>query len=84
MKPIVRRLGALAGTAALTLVVASAASAAGPQPLTAVVAVDSTAAPNAGQAWIRVLHGSPDAPAVDVYVDGAKAITALAFGKITD
>jgi hypothetical protein len=84
MKLSIRRLAALAGTAALTLVVAAPASAASPQPLTAVVAVDSTAAPAAGQAWIRVLHGSPDAPAVDVYVDGTKAITALAFGKITD
>jgi hypothetical protein len=80
----VRRLAALAGTAAITLVVAGTASAASPQPLTAVVAIDSTSAPDAGQAWVRVLHGSPDAPAVDVYVDGTKAITGLVFGKITD
>jgi len=31
-----------------------------------------------------VLHASPDAPAVDVYVDGTKAITDLAFGSIAD
>lgn len=80
----IRRLGVLAGAVALMLAIAGTASAAGPQPLTAVVAVDSTAAPAAGQAWIRVLHGSPDAPAVDVYVDGTKAITGLAFGRITD
>lgn len=79
-----RRIGALAGAAALVLTVAGTTAAAGPQPLTAVVAVDSTSAPAAGQAWIRVLHGSPDAPAVDVYVDGTKAIADLAFGKITD
>ncbi len=35
----------------------------------------------AGQ--IRVLHASPDAPAVDVYVDGAKAVKALDRGEIT-
>ena len=40
--------------------------------------------PVAGGAVVRVVHGSPDAPAVDVYVDGKKAITALAFGKASD
>jgi len=40
--------------------------------------------PVAGGAMVRVVHGSPDAPAVDVYVDGKKAITALAFGKASD
>jgi hypothetical protein len=78
------RLAALAGAAAMLVAVAAPVAAASPAPLTAVVALDSTAAPAAGQAWIRVLHGSPDAPAVDVYVDGTKAITALAFGHITD
>lgn len=38
----------------------------------------------AGSALVRVVHGSPDAPAVDVYVDGKKAVTALAFGKASD
>lgn len=28
---------------------------------------------------VRVMHASPDAPAVDIFVDGAKAVTALAF-----
>lgn len=37
-----------------------------------------------GNARLRVLHASPDAPAVDVYVDGAKAVSNLAFGAITD
>lgn len=32
---------------------------------------------------VRVMHASPDAPAVDIYVDGAKAVTALAFPKDT-
>lgn len=80
----ISRLATLAGSAAMVLVVAGNVAAAGPAKLTAVVAADDTGAPAAGKAWIRVLHGSPDAPAVDVYVDGAKAITDLAFGKITD
>ncbi|MFN8662828.1 MAG: DUF4397 domain-containing protein [Thermomicrobiales bacterium] len=33
---------------------------------------------------IRVVHASPDAPNVDVYVDGALAIQNLAFGEATD
>ena len=28
---------------------------------------------------VRVMHASPDTPAVDIFVDGAKAVTALAF-----
>jgi hypothetical protein len=38
----------------------------------------------AGETKIRVLHASPDAPAVDVYVDGAKALTAVPFATISD
>lgn len=34
-----------------------------------------------GDACINVIHASPDAPAVDVYLDGAKALTNLPFGK---
>lgn len=39
-----------------------------------------------GDAHVRVLHGSPDAPSVDVYVDGAKvdALSGLGFGDLTD
>lgn len=36
---------------------------------------------NEGDACINVIHASPDAPAVDVYLDGAKALTGLEFGK---
>ena len=32
---------------------------------------------------IRVIHGSPDAPAVDIYVNGTKAISNLAFKEAT-
>jgi hypothetical protein len=34
-------------------------------------------------AQVRVVHASPDAPAVDVWVDGSPAITNLAFGQTT-
>ena len=80
----IRRVAIVAGAAAMLLVVAGNVAAASPAKLTAVVATDDTGSPAAGMAWIRVLHASPDAPAVDVYVDGAKAITDLAFGSITD
>jgi hypothetical protein len=33
-----------------------------------------------GDACVNVIHASPDAPAVDVYVDGALALENLAFG----
>lgn len=33
---------------------------------------------------VRVVHASPDAPAVDVLVNGAPAFTDVAFGDITD
>jgi hypothetical protein len=47
------------------------------------LAVPAAAADNA---MVRVLHGSPDAPAVDVYVDGAKVgapLAGLEFGDIS-
>lgn len=39
-----------------------------------------------GDVHVRVLHGSPDAPSVDVYVDGAKvdALSGLEFGDLTE
>lgn len=38
----------------------------------------------AEDAMIRVVHASPDAPAVDIWVNGEVAIQALAFGEATD
>jgi hypothetical protein len=35
-------------------------------------------------AGLRVAHASPDAPAVDVYVDGSKAVGELAFRSVTE
>lgn len=70
------RLGrALLGilTAASTLVGAFALSAATP-----------AAAQQADTARVRVVHASPDAPAVDVYLNDSKAITNLAFKASSD
>ncbi len=36
-----------------------------------------------GDACINVIHASPDAPAVDVYLDGTKALENLAFGSFS-
>lgn len=82
MDPRFRRLATLTGAAAMLLVLAGNVAAASPAKLQPAVSTDSTATVPAGNAWIRVLHASPDAPAVDVYVDGAKAISGLAFGQI--
>lgn len=38
-------------------------------------------ASDSGQSAVRVVHASPDAPPVDVFVDGARALTNLAFGE---
>ena len=35
-------------------------------------------------ARVRVVHASPDAPAVDVYADGAKVLTNVAFKGSSD
>ncbi len=37
-----------------------------------------------GMSRVRVLHASPDAPAVDIFVDGSSAITGLSFGSVSD
>ena len=37
----------------------------------------------ADEGRVRIMHASPDTPAVDIFVDGAKAVTALAFPKDT-
>jgi len=35
-------------------------------------------------AMVRVIHASPDAPAVDVYVDGNAVLTNVAFPAISN
>jgi hypothetical protein len=37
-----------------------------------------------GTASVRVLHMSPDAPSVDVYVDGQRALEKVTFGAASD
>ena len=58
--------------------------------LTATPAAAQDASPampsEAGTAMVRVLHASPDAPEVDIYLDGAAVggpLAALAFGEIS-
>jgi hypothetical protein len=41
------------------------------------------ATPEPENARLRVLHASPDAPNVDIFVHGERAVTDLAFGSIT-
>lgn len=77
------RVGAVIAAAATLAMVAGPVAAATRQPLTAIVAVDDTGAPASGDAWVRVLHASPDAPAVDVKVNDANVLTDVAFGTIS-
>jgi hypothetical protein len=49
------------------------------------VLVDNLAAPAAGKAHVRVIHASPDAPAVDIRVQGGPAlISNLAFPNASE
>jgi hypothetical protein len=53
----------------------------GAQAFTVTPTIDASYTQTAG---LRVLHASPDAPAVDVFVDGTLTLEGLAFGEITD
>ena len=44
---------------------------------------ESVTAPSAGTAQVRVAHLSPDAPAVDVFVNGTRAVSGAAFQDVT-
>jgi len=52
-----------------------------------VMAQDASMAPEmsaeAGTAMVRVLHASPDAPAVDIYANGAEILSDVPFGTIS-
>ncbi|MGB4862867.1 MAG: DUF4397 domain-containing protein [Tepidiformaceae bacterium] len=49
----------------------------------AVLSIAPRQASAADSGRVRVMHASPDTPAVDIFVDGAKAVTALAFPNST-
>lgn len=46
------------------------------------VSADTTAPP--GEARVRVAHASPDAPNVDVWIDGSVALTNVPFAQVSD
>ena len=68
-----RRPALLAGALAASLVAVSAIGAAAQSP-----------DPMAETAKVRVLHASPDAPAVDIYVNGAETLSDVPFGTISE
>jgi hypothetical protein len=71
-----RRTTTLLGAALLALAAAPVAAQDASPPMPA----------EAGTAMVRVLHASPDAPEVDIYLDGAAVgdpLAALAFGEIS-
>lgn len=91
MNPGIRRLAAVAAAGSLVLTLAGGALAASPAPLTLAIA-DTTAGPTTatGNAHVRVVHGSPDAPEVDVYAGATLAAAAkvaplsgLSFGDVS-
>lgn len=69
--------------AALALTFALPAGVDAATPLQAVLSADATGPNDTGNARVRVVHLSPDAPAVDVLVDGAAAFTGIPFGDVT-
>ncbi|MEW5755536.1 MAG: DUF4397 domain-containing protein [Pseudomonadota bacterium] len=48
------------------------------------LAVDDNSAPASGKAKVRVIHASPDAPAVDIYVDSTKALSNVPYKAISN
>src|SRR4051812_48211976 len=40
--------------------------------------------PDSNTALLRIVHASPDAPAVDILIDGAAVASGLAFGQAID
>ena len=73
MRTTTRRPALFAGVIAASLLSVSAigATAQSPDPMTE-------------NAWVRVLHASPDAPAVDIYANGAEILSDVPFGVISD
>lgn len=86
-----RRLAAIAAAGALLATVAGTALAASPAKLTLAIGDTTVGATATGTtAHVRVVHGSPDAPTVDVYVGATLATSAkvaplsgLSFGDVS-
>lgn len=51
---------------------------------TSFISTPSTAAAQSRPTRVRVIHAIPDAPAVDVYVNGSKAVSNITFFTVTD
>ncbi len=49
----------------------------------AAIGATGAAAQSMGDAHVRVIHASPDAPAVDIYVNDGKAFSNLAFKEVS-
>lgn len=86
-----RLLGTLAAALFAFALAAPVAAAPGDSGALQLAILDDSGTPAAGQAWVRVLHGSPDAPEVDVYVgadlaSAAKvdALSGLSFAEHSD
>ncbi len=76
-----RRTTIISSIAAIALAFAPAAFAS--TPLNAIISEDNPSG-NMGDARVRVVHASPDAPAVDVLVDGSVVFQNAPFEGITD
>jgi hypothetical protein len=50
----------------------------------ALLAFSAMPAAAQGEAYVRVIHASPDAPNVDVWVDGDRALTDVPFTAVSD
>jgi hypothetical protein len=49
-----------------------------------VLAFAAPASAGGGTARVRAFHNSPDTPAVDIYVNGAKALSNVTYGTLSD
>lgn len=74
----------LSGALLTAIVLTGSAPAQAATPLDALLTVDNGSATPGDVARVRVIHNSPDAPSVDVRVNGGLAFGDLPFGGITD
>jgi hypothetical protein len=54
-----------------------------PDTLEPLLALDDNTDPTSGNAKVRVIHASPDAPNVDVFVDGTEVLTNVPYKAIS-